>query len=494
MSAKRILSALILSSILLSFTACGSESAETTAPVTTAAPAVDDTPKELVPDIPDDVTFDGGIIKAYGMQYLVEGKNGTEEEPSSALSQELYDRNKRVEERLGITFEWINKNGLDWTEIMKNAVRQSVNSGSADYDVVFSTGTVQFPLVGEGVYLPITELPYVDIDKPWWNRGYMESVSFHAETPYVLYGNLTYNQVERTTAVFANVTQLSNRHNIVAEDLFKLVNDGEWTLDKFTELVNLGYYDENGDTKKNNGDMFGLVYTGDAVNWVAYGSGLDFSARDEDGFISLNLNTERSVDLADKLVKLFSKNDSVLFMENQAHVDAFGQGKSLFVANRLYLAGWQQLREMKDDFIILPFPKYDSSVDGYHGVVENQVQLGCVTTTVKDEDLEMISAALELMSYDGYNTVVPLYYENELKLKYTRNDDIDMQSRMIDIITSGARTDYLFSNGIGSLHSIFKSCVDVGQNNFASLYARLEPQALVRLDQLIDKYEEMIYG
>ncbi len=482
---KRVFSFAILSALLLSFTACG-ENAEEVNYVASGVNKI-----FLAPTIPEDVRFDGMELHCYGMQTLVEGANGTEDAPVGAVSQELYDRNRRCEERFGVTLTFTNNQGTDFATVMPKAIRQSAQSGSNDFDVVFSTQSVCVPLINEGLFLPISEFDtWIDLEQPWWNKGYIESVSLNSNAQYALFGHITYNQVERTTAVFANVTKLNDQHNIKDKDIFELVLNGKWTLDKMTELVNMGYRDLNGNSKKDDGDMFGLVHNSEAYNWVAYSAGLEFTARNEEGYPVLNLNNERSVKLTEKMISLFFNNQNVYSLGNAEHLQHFGEGRALFVINRLYAAGWAQLREMRDDFVILPYPKFDDTIDGYHCAVENLVQWGCVSSTIDDDKLEMTSAVMEQICYDGYMNVTPIYYENDLKLKYSRGDDVDTQSKVIDIIVQGARTDFLFVNDIGGLKNIFRESALTGKNSFASYYDSRKVQAELALEAMIDKYEE----
>ncbi len=444
------------------------------------------------PTIPDDLRFDGGEINILGMEKLVEGSNGTEDAPVAAVSQALYDRNRRCEERFGIELKFTNIQ-TNWAEEIPQKVRQSVQSGSNDYDVVFATQAVQNPLILEGCYLPLREYDlWIDLEQPWWNKGYIESISLNTDASYSLLGNLTYNQPERTAAVFANVTKLFDQHNISGDDLFNLVLEGKWTLDKFTELVNLGYRDLNKNNVVDEGDMFGLA---DSVgkDFLAYSAGLEFTKRDEDGYPVLDLNNDRSELLADKLVALFANNQNVISLSNMEHLNYFGDGNALFICNRLYVAGWQQLRDMKDEFVILPYPKFDESVDGYHSVVETLVQIGCVTTMADDEDLEMISAALEQMCYDGYMNVTPVFYKNDLKLDYKRGEDADTQSKIIDMIVSGARTDFIYANDPGKIKNIFSSCIYSGKNNFKKYYDTNAVNAEEAIQNMIEEYEKNLY-
>jgi len=453
-------------------------------------PTVDDGKSYYAPTIPDDLRFEGGEISILGMERLVEGANGTEDVSVSAISQALYERNKRCEERFGVEIKFTNCQ-TDWATFIPNAVRNSVQSGSHEYDVVFATQAVQLPLINNGYYLPISEYDHwIDLDKPWWNKGYTESLALNENELYALFGHLTYSHAERTTAVFANVTKLSEYHGITADDLFKLVLDGEWTLDKFTELVNLGYRDLNNNSLVDNGDMFGLSESL-GKDFAAYGAGISFTKRDEDGYPVLDVNNERVSGLIDKLVALFNSKN-VIDLGNMEHLNYFGDGNALFLCNRLFVAGWAQLREMEDDYVILPYPKLDENVDGYHSVVESNVQIGCVTNMVRDSDIEMISAVLEQMCYDGYRSVTPMYLE-ELTNEFEDKSYADKQDEIIDMIIKGARTDFLYANDVGGLKNVFSDCVKAGKNNLATYYDSKREAAHNALQRLVDNYEKNKY-
>ena len=219
---------------------------------------------------------------------------------------------------------------------------------------------------------------------------------------------------------------------------------------------------------------------------MAYSSGVDFTARDEDGYPQLNLNNETTLDLVDKLLSLMINNEAVFAAtDNNQHVDKFGNGNALFLQNRFFLTAWNQLRTMEDDYGILPMPKYSKDIEGYHSTVESFVQWGSVPVTVTDP--VFVSAVAEALAYESRIHTTPAYYETTLKLKQTR-DDASME--MIDMIMAGRDTDYLYINPLGGMNSIFAKVFNAGENNLASQYASLEMAANTTLRNLIDTYEE----
>ena len=371
---------------------------------------------------------------------------------------------------------------------MPGLISQAVNSQSNDYQMIFGVANNILALVNEGYFLPVEDLPHVNLEKIWWNKGYIESVSLNSEFPFILFGGITYNNVERTTCMFFNKRLTEVHHGLSDNDIYDIVLDGDWTLDKFKELAT-GIYIDDGNSTNDINDFHGITMSGKReVEFVAFSCGLSFTTRDEDGYPVLDLNTNDSVDLAEKLISIFCSEDSFASGSNNDYVDVkFAGGNALFMPSRLFLAGWGSMREMEDDFGIIPMPKFDENVDQYYSAVGNAVQWGVVPVTVPDPAL--ISAAAESLAYEGYHRVIPAYYETSLKLKYTRGD-ADVESQLIDMITEGARTDFLYMNTLGGIGGIFGACYEAGQNKFASYYAEREMAANANLRKLIQTIED----
>lgn len=441
-----------------------------------------------VDSLPADLYYGGDKkVNILNMEFIVSGPieydpgKSVQEQQATVVQEANYLRRIAVEERLGVKLNFID-GGSDG--VIPGLVRQSVNAGSQDYDMVFCTAKQQVALAQEGMYAPISELIYIDLDNPWWNKEYIESVSINMNNPYILFGDITYNNVQRTCAVLFNKDLLEERIGMTDKALYDIVLDGEWTIDKMTELASQVYSDDGNQINDVN-DLHGIISYGDAsFEWMAYSSGLEFTSRNDDGYPQLNLNTERAIDLADKLLELFNGEYAYKTTDNGEQVKKFAEGNALFVVNRLFLCDWSNIREMNDDYGIIPMPKYDASIDGYHSVVESNVQWGAVPVIAQDYD--MVSAVAESMAYEGYKQVTPAYYETSLKLKYTRGEDVNTESMIIDLIANGARTDFLYMNRLDGLGNIFSMINNLKQNNFSSLYASYELAAKGKLGELIE--------
>ncbi len=86
----------------------------------------------------------------------------------------IYERNMAVEELLGITISEENGGLGDGTyQLFKTAV----DSNSKDYDICFNEMSYSSTAVGAGMCYTIEELPYIDLDKDWWNDDCTEQLA-----------------------------------------------------------------------------------------------------------------------------------------------------------------------------------------------------------------------------------------------------------------------------------------------------------------------------
>jgi len=96
------------------------------------------------------------------------------------------------------------------------------------------------------------------------------------------------------------------------------------------------------------------------------------------------------------------------------------------VVNKLYQSAIN-LRDMEDDFKIIPIPKLDENQQNYNSRIHDSLTIyGMPITAIGQEDA--VSATLEAMASESYRLVTLAYYESALKVKFTRDSDSDRSS------------------------------------------------------------------
>ena len=163
---------------------------------------------------------------------------------------------------------------------------------------------------------------------------------------------------------------------------------------------------------------------------------------------------------------------------------AFSEGNVATMCNFLYST--EYLRDMTDDYGIVPMPKYDENQEKYITQLGTSTAMLFVPITTKDA--ELTSKVMEALAYYTSELVVPKYYEVALKDKYARDNDI---AEMLDIIRDGASFDFLFLYGttLTKAPNNYFRFYTTNTANVASDFAALENSFLASLESLVEKYE-----
>ncbi|MBO5218991.1 MAG: dihydroxy-acid dehydratase, partial [Clostridia bacterium] len=90
---------------------------------------------------------------------------------------------------------------------------------------------------------------------------------------------------------------------------------------------------------------------------------------------------------------------------------------------------------------ILPFPKYEESQKAYHTFSRSTHAVIGMPVTCPDYD--RAGAVLEAIACVNHETVVPVYFETALKVKYSRDDD---SAEMYDLILAGSTLNFGYLN------------------------------------------------
>ena len=181
----------------------------------------------------------------------------------------IYFRNTTVEERLGVVItqiaqECVYTNVTPWFQTLRNAV--STKSGDFDGAAIYaSQGS---PLALEGCYYNVLSMDTLDLAKPWWNREMISELELF-DTLYFLGGDLMLSQTQKAGAMLYNKTMYEKYYPDV--DIYSLVTDYQWTVDKLYELSSAVWEDTN---------TSGMIDDGDTVGYTGFGSGLDVGYND----------------------------------------------------------------------------------------------------------------------------------------------------------------------------------------------------------------------
>ena len=445
------------------------------------------TEDELSPNLPDvdygGYTFTIAFRDQSGYDWV--GDIASSEQNGEVVNDAKYARNQAVEELLGIKIETYIMNGDPYG----NSAAASILAGDTEYDLIAPHAHLAWSAyIAQGLALSWSDnLTWCDFDKPWWDQDSRSSLSVEGRI-YTMAGDFSYYAFAYTRALVFNKSILTD----LGEDMpYKTVLDGEWTFDEFNRLSLLSARDLNGDvTYDFDNDQYGYVtnWWGGPIAFLYAGGGRTMK-KDSSDIPYITLGDERSINIYEKFFSMMSADgmEVVLNSSTENFRKMFRDGRLLFTD--MPLLDMEVLRDMNDDWGILPLPKLDESQESYNSIVDAGVQLYVVP--VNSEDPERTSVILEAMSYEGWKTVIPAFYETALQGKYARDDESVM---MLDIIKDSRVFDFgYFTGSVDSLHRI--GCagyylVKENSQDLASYCAKYLPAAEAELESFIEQIKE----
>ncbi len=440
MKTKRLLALLILAGILTQVSCgdAGKTPAETTKgnETTFAADSPYDTNGFLKDSLPSDLNLEGRTVTIYTRG----DTNDTEfdaESTGDIVDDAIYDRNRRIEERLGVKLEYFANTSEDfWGDrnIYMDTVRAAVLANDGSMDIAVGLSNIMPSLAQSGMFVNLlgSDMKYLDFDKPWWPAELTNELAVN-DRMYMASGEGCLGVIKGMMCFYFNKDMAGDMN---LGDVYSLVTDGKWTLDKLNELASSAYVDLNGNTAVDEADQFGFLISNvnHAPNFLL-ASGLRLTENDAAGLPKYALGTDKVVSLIEKLNTMMSQ-DSFTANENQANTltKPFIDGHVLFMTGEFQFA--ETFRDMTFDFGILPYPKADEAQEDYISSSRATYSLfGILTTADKDD----CAAVLEAISSENYRSVTPAYFEKALKVKYSRDDT---SSQMFDLIKGHISFDF----------------------------------------------------
>ncbi|MBQ2709391.1 MAG: hypothetical protein IJF67_14070 [Clostridia bacterium] len=485
---KRMMAGLLALLMAGACVSCGGDAPSGETPDTTAADTagVTEAPAEVLKSgVPDDVKFGGETVTFLNSQYhdkylpLLDSFEAT----GDSVEDSVYTRNLAVMEKLDVNFEVVNVSGF---KKGRAVMQQDVLSGDNAYDIYFGNQFDNVALTLEDLMLDMIDAPYIDVTQPWWYADYMEHINFNDKHRYILNGDFSLNFLHQIAAVYFNKSLMEDYFGD-ADFLYDEVLEGKWTLDRMSELAAQVWKDANGDMKLDFNDTVGLVLQdANFINYTLFfAAGGEVTVTQNDGSVVINNNIERNVDISSTIYKLVRENPGVYCNDgsdgfeklteaaDNAFPKKFSEGTLLFTVGQFNTT--DLLRDMKDDYGVIPYPKY-SEKDEYRSIVQDHAASISIPKSTKKVDV--CAAIIEEMAFEGYKTMVPDYYSIVLKTKYMRDTD-DQAMMILDLIHDTAYTQVGFAYGanLNSLWRLNRDTIVNKNDNYATLWAAELPAA-----------------
>lgn len=360
-----------------------------------------------------------------------------EEMNGSTLNDAIYQRNKAMEDIFDITMNCVANVDCYVGQI----VDKNVLSGSKEYDFYFGNivdDTVGYMLKGD--FLDINKLAEVDLSNQWWDQTARTGLSIGNKN-FLVTGDISPTSLLGSEAILFN-KQLFDNYGI--DEPYDMVFEGTWTLDAMASLMDKMNIDIDGDgVISTDKDLLSYVgWSPDCCCALFYGAGGYYSEKDENDYPFISYDQEKIVNIFEKISKITNHANAFLGTGGATeHVELF----NIFNEGRAFLCGiqfWKVdlfLREMEDDYGILPEPKYDETQAEYSTGLNDHVPMIIVPVNIAEADMPFVGKMIEAMGAYNFDNVTPVMYD---VIAGSRNVRDEKSAEIVNIIIRNRAYDY----------------------------------------------------
>ncbi len=444
--------------------------------ITEAQTSEEDMRRAVSDGVPE-LNFDGAEFRTITQDSTV-NDIWVDGESGDVLDDAIYSRNRAIEERFNITIpEAI---AVSYGDI-SSYVKKIVSAGDDAYDLVIG----QMEQTGQdalgGYFMNWYDLPYLDFTKPWFPSTLVEETTVN-DKMFIIASDLSLSYVLYTYCIYYDKAKAADYD---LPDLYTLVDEGKWTIDQLFNLTKDIYVDLDGSNDPSDGDYYGMYAALDGCTVGAYFYGIDQPyVSIKDGNISMDINTSKTASALEKFRSGFFDTQGVRSVTSSVTTygaaTEFVKGNYLFSPSIIKYALYD-LRNMKSEYGILPFPKWDEAQTRYYSAIDAGSSVLTVPTTA--QNTEMIGAVVQALSAESWKSVMPTFYDTVMDSKIA-NDEGTV--RMLDTIFDSRVIDfaYIYDGWNGWVFKV--NSLLTGNQDLASFIAQNEKAVTRHYKKVLD--------
>lgn len=300
-----------------------------------------------------------------------------------------------------------------------------------------------------------------------------------------LFGKLYFSLGDASLTMWENCEVLFFNKNLMENygltSPYTLVDTDKWDFDTLRAYANAVSADVNNDSAWDETDTWGMVMYNKRDFPVYFEN--PFCQKDESGKPYISLFSERLADVYEKVYQFYQVEHGCHQFQPDMNQQIFSEDRALFYQAPLRYAAL--FRDNESDFGIVPFPKCNPGQSRYYTTVLDKTSVFSIPASAKDP--AFCAAVLDALCRQSTDTVVPRYYEQTLKDKYSRDPET---AAMLDIVRDSIWFDcgFVYSASLNYLGA-FLDVLDSDTQGVASAYAEKEQTYQAALDTLISHLE-----
>ena len=399
----------------------------------------------------------------------------------------IVERNMKVEDLLDVTLTYTYCN-LGFMENMAD-IRMYTAAGTDEFDLVMGYLLPYGTLVVEGHFNNVYDEGVFDFDRPYWYKECMEDLRLVGDYQYLLAGDYFMNVLRQVHVSLLNKKLYMDHYHRSADELYDMVLNYEWTLDKMNEIITDKYIDLNGNGIADSGDQFGYINSNSWGYFEPFVTCSDppFIKRDEEGNPTITLHEgDRANQIVEKMTQVIHNESTYLgFSETELYM-AFTRDESLMVGYQcIGSLENDAFREMESDIAVLPYPMLNASDKKYTAAFQESARMGAIPTT--STDMDFISTVLEVLGRESYAILIPQYYNEGLKVRLV---DDEKASTMIDIIHDNIGNSFIVGYNYTLGNHVFNIFFEAASSKrtFAVVYKPYQKSLPKTMERILDSF------
>ncbi len=446
LTALLLTAAMCAGSVVMLASCAEGESKKTTAPVIDGPGTETEISLTQLPQIDmDGASINFAISETDGDGFHERSILPPDEESEDTVDMAVFARNAKIESYFNCVIEVVSYT----TNNLSGEIGSQLTAGTSDYDILGARQYDDVQLALDGVVYDLNMLTvdfpeaagYLNLDASYWAKAYNDALQI-GTSRYWVTGDLCLRYSGGYYCYFVNHTMYNEYLGETYGNVYDIVRNGEWTLDKLTAMTEGLWEDTDGDDKTSTGDQLAIAQpVWDNVNGLSISSGVQYSFRYEDGTIQLTAVR------GNKQLESFMNKFYALLQKPGVHNygGEYNNAMMKLVANEAVFASGRlnqaelYLQDMDDNYGILPNPKLSEEQLNYVSSIHDGVQLYGINNN--SEQIANAALVLDALELESRKTVRPVYFDSAVKIKYSRGGD---DAEMIDLMDSTIYSDFVY--------------------------------------------------
>lgn len=388
-----------------------------------------------------------------------------EQQNGDLINDAVYIRNTAIEDKYNIK---IVNPLVNSSDEMVSVPQTAVLAGDATYDAFQVDIERTSKLIVAGILLNLNLLPHLDFSQDWWDENIISDMSIAGKNYYAT-GSICLNDDKASWCILFN-KKLAADFDL--PNLYEIVLNGDWTIDKFYEFGAVGAADLNGDGQMTFADdRWGIYDQKECACALFLASGNKAVDKDSDDTLIYNLDKEVSVNAFQIIYDHMSDTTFHFNLDKTSISNVWVEARANFRADKALFfftncGALTLIRDMENDFGVLPVVKVFDTQDRYYNTVQtNNANVYSVPVTCTDH--ERTGILLESMAM-GSDILTEAYYDNTLEQKAARDEE---SIEMLKLIFGNRIYDFSYAFASTGIMNFFRNLSVGATNTYASTEA-----------------------